>query len=52
MQQHQVRRVLVLDEDRCLVGMVAVADLARAMNEFEVGEAVRDISSPTEEPRT
>jgi CBS domain-containing protein len=52
MQHHQVRRVLVLDEERRLIGMVGIADLARAMNELEVGETVRDISAPTEEART
>lgn len=52
MRQHQIRRVLVLDEHRSLIGVVGIADLARAMNELEVGEAVRDISAPTEEPRT
>jgi len=52
MRQHQIRRVLVLDEHRSLVGVVGIADLARAMNELEVGEAVRDISAPTDEART
>lgn len=44
MSEHQVRRVPVLDGDR-LVGIVAQADVARAMEQARVGELLRAISA-------
>lgn len=41
--EHQVRRVPVLDNDR-LVGVVAQADVARALDKSTVGSVVEDIS--------
>ncbi|OOB91434.1 CBS domain-containing protein [Rathayibacter sp. VKM Ac-2630] len=43
MRKHQVRRLPVID-GHDLVGMIAQADLARALGAAEVGEAVADIS--------
>jgi CBS domain-containing protein len=43
MAEHQVRRLLVIDGHR-LVGMLAQADIARALPNMTVGEVVEDIS--------
>lgn len=42
----QIRRIPVIDEDRNLVGIVALGDLALEEEE-EVDEALRDISMPS-----
>ncbi|PPG87446.1 CBS domain-containing protein [Rathayibacter sp. AY1F3] len=44
MRRHRVRRLPVID-GHDLVGMIAQADLAKAVDAAEVGEAVADISS-------
>lgn len=49
MAEEQVRRVPVVDERGCCVGMVAQADLAlntRAASDSEVGKVVERISEP------
>ena len=43
MAQHQVRRLPVVEGDR-LVGIVAQADIARALDEERTGEVVQQIS--------
>jgi CBS domain-containing protein len=43
MSEHQVRRLPVVEDSR-LVGIVAVADVARAADEEKTGEVVQDIS--------
>jgi CBS domain-containing protein len=43
MSEHQVRRLPVVEDGR-LVGIVAVADIARAADEEKTGEVVQDIS--------
>jgi CBS domain-containing protein len=52
MDEHQIRRVPVVDEDGKCCGIVAQADIARAIGGSEVGNIVRDISRPTREPST
>lgn len=45
MSQHQLRRILVVDENGTLVGIIAQADIATRMNQPETtGEVVKDIS--------
>ncbi|MBE9373664.1 CBS domain-containing protein [Saccharopolyspora sp. HNM0983] len=44
MTAHQVRRLPVIDRER-LVGMVAVADLARALPDAKIGELVDVLST-------
>lgn len=45
MSQHQLRRILVVDEKDTLVGIIAQADIATRMNQPETtGEVVKDIS--------
>lgn len=53
MTERQVRRVPVVDENNCCVGMIAQADLARADRESsrDVRRTVEQISEPTGAPR-
>lgn len=46
MEEHQVRRVPVVDEDGICCGIVSQADIARQAPESETAEVVRDISQP------
>ncbi len=49
MEEHQVRRIPIVDENRRLVGIIAQADIATRMDEpRKVAEAVEEISRPTE----
>jgi CBS domain-containing protein len=50
MEEHQLHRVLVCDEQGSAVGVVATADVARALSEHEVGETTKSISSPSGTP--
>ena len=48
MEERQVRRVPVIDDEGCCIGMVSQADLARGRrDEREVGEMVEKISRPS-----
>lgn len=52
MEQEQVRRLLVRDEQERPVGVIAQGDLARAMGRSPlVGETVQEISQPGEQHR-
>lgn len=45
MSRHQLRRILVVDENDKLIGIIAQADIATRMNEPEkTGEVVKEIS--------
>lgn len=46
MEQRQVRRVPVVDENGACCGVVSQADIARKAPESETAEVVRDISQP------
>jgi CBS-domain-containing membrane protein len=46
LEEHQIRRLLVVDEHHSIVGIVAIADLARIVEEREVGETLEAISQP------
>ncbi|MET0405262.1 MAG: CBS domain-containing protein [Cystobacter sp.] len=46
MRDLQVRRFIVLDEDEHLRGIVSLGDLAEAIGEQRVGEALEGISAP------
>jgi CBS domain-containing protein len=50
MENLQVRRVPVVDEDRCLCGMVSVADVALSRSPQQAGEVVQEVSKPTGDP--
>ena len=47
MEQHQVRRVPVVDENSACCGIVSQADIARVAPEAETAEVLRDISQPS-----
>jgi CBS domain-containing protein len=44
MEEHQIRRVPVVDNDGCVCGIVSQADVARKAEEQETGELVRAVS--------
>jgi CBS domain-containing protein len=44
MEEHQIRRVPVVDELGCCAGMVSQADVARIAPKAEVGELLREVS--------
>jgi CBS domain-containing protein len=50
MQDNRVRRVLVLDPDGALEGVVSTADLARQHETRHVGETMQSISQASESP--
>jgi CBS domain-containing protein len=50
MAKHQVRRLAVLNRDKRLVGIVALADLGRGGHDA-AKKALKDISQPSEQPR-
>jgi CBS domain-containing protein len=45
MREHQIRRILVTDNDGCLRGVVAQADIARHCREAETARVVQDVSA-------
>jgi predicted transcriptional regulator len=51
MAQHQVRRLLVVDDENRLVGVVSQADVALGERDKSVGEMVAEISKPPQGPR-
>lgn len=51
MAEHQVRRVPILNRDKRLVGIVALADLARSGDEECESTALEGVSEPSNEPR-
>jgi CBS domain-containing protein len=48
MEEHQVRRIPVVDPDGNCCGIVAQADIARTISERETGDVVKQVSRPTE----
>ncbi len=46
MEQKQIRRLPILSRDKQLVGIVALADLARKLGATTAGQATQAISSP------
>jgi CBS domain-containing protein len=50
MAEHQVHRLPVLNRDKRLVGMLALADLARSDTDA-MKTALAGISEPTDQPR-
>ena len=44
MKEHQIRRVLVVDENGSIVGIVTMADLARATGETQLGDTEKAIT--------
>jgi CBS domain-containing protein len=46
MKEHQIHRILVVDDRGSVVGIVTTADLARAADEAQVGDTVKSITHP------
>lgn len=52
MEEHQIRRLVVLDRDQRLVGIVSLGDLAvKTGDERLAGEALERVSEPTQPVR-
>ena len=52
MEEHKIRRLVVLDRDEQLVGIVSLGDLAVGTHDEQlVGEVVEVVSEPTEPER-
>src|SRR5262249_2400898 len=48
MQERQIRRLLVLDRDRRLVGILSLGDLASETGDpYRTGEVLQDVSEPS-----
>jgi CBS domain-containing protein len=45
MEQHQIRRLPVLDDDAHLVGMISLGDISHALSRKEAGEMTRAVSA-------
>lgn len=48
MKDEQIRRILVVNRDKKLVGIVALGDLAEAMDTQEAGKTLESISEPSQ----
>jgi predicted transcriptional regulator len=48
MEQWQIRRMLVVDGQGKLCGIVSQADIARSASEHETAELVKDVSKPSD----
>jgi len=46
MEDEQIRRLPVVDENENICGMVSLADIARKSEEFRLSEAIKHISEP------
>jgi CBS domain-containing protein len=46
MERHQLRRVLVVDENGGVAGIVALADIARHAPRKDTAEVVKEVSRP------
>jgi CBS-domain-containing membrane protein len=50
MEQNQIRRVPVVDENGACCGVVSQADIARVASEARAGHVLREVSRPAPEP--
>lgn len=48
MKDEQIRRILVVNHDQKLVGIIALGDLAEAMDTQEAGQTLESISEPSQ----
>ena len=47
MKEHQIRRLVVVDDEQALVGIVSLGDLAQAASDHLAGETLGAISEPS-----
>lgn len=47
MEEHQIRRVPVVDQNNCCCGMVSQADIVRRAPTEQAAEVVKEVSRPT-----
>lgn len=52
MEEHQVRRLPVLNRDKRLVGIVSLGDLAVQASARRAGDALKEVSQPTAHSRS
>lgn len=52
MAEHKVRRLPVIDNNNDLVGVISQADLAQHQSEEETGKVVKEVSEPSQRPRS
>ncbi|MCP3137103.1 CBS domain-containing protein [Pyxidicoccus xibeiensis] len=50
MKDEQIRRILVVNEDKRLMGIISLGDIAEALSSREAGQTLEAISEPTQEP--
>jgi CBS domain-containing protein len=48
MKEEQIRRILVVNRDKRLVGIVALGDIAEALSSDEAGKTLESISEPSQ----
>jgi CBS domain-containing protein/uncharacterized protein (DUF2267 family) len=48
MREEQIRRILVVDRDKKLVGILSLGDISQAMGEHETGRTLEAISEPSQ----
>ena len=48
MEEHQIRRLIVLDRDDQVVGVLSLGDLARNVQDKRSGEVLQEVSEPTD----
>ncbi|HEY5610572.1 MAG TPA: CBS domain-containing protein [Thermoanaerobaculia bacterium] len=46
MEKHQLRRLPIVDEENCLVGIIAQADVARKLDSNDTADLVQEVSEP------
>lgn len=47
MEEHQIRRLVILDRNERVVGVVSLGDLARNVQDKKSGEVLQEVSEPT-----
>jgi CBS domain-containing protein len=50
MERAKVRRLMVVDSDGELCGIISQADIALHLSRAQIAEVVKEVSEPTEEP--
>lgn len=51
MEDHMIRRLMVVDNDNKVIGVLSLGDLAEAAKKSLAGEVIKEISTPSEPDR-